>query len=320
MTLHSLDVDALWAAFTDTLPPESRDDAAKLAAWLGLAPIAGIPWSRVFKHEVTLAAPALVADAMPDVSPAMVRLAVMSHLLGIVEAFATDRIADAQAVDSWQIQQLLRRLRATRDQAVEALNPHLPSTFPQAERRARAAIATERVLLGDHTPLSFADYHCLSLAKQAAAFPATLALTDVVGWDARRRRVAARVLEGIVMGLQLHDDVVDWEEDWQQGASWAVCLSRGKHVAAWPAERSSDLGLVRLHLQCTGVLTDMLERAGRHFRNSSRLASALGAARLAAWSHTQQRRLEEVTMRERESSGYAVRARQLRAWATEVLA
>jgi hypothetical protein len=64
----------------------------------------------------------------------------------------------------------------------------------------------------------------------------------------------------------------------------------------------------------------MLERGSRHFRASARLASALGAERLATWTRSQQRRLEEITLRERESSGYAVRARQLHAWATEVLA
>jgi hypothetical protein len=320
MTLHSTEIDALWAAFCDTLPTESRDDAPKLVAWLGLAPAAGVPWSKVFKHEVTLAAPSLFADAMPNASPAIVRLAVMAHLLGIVEAFTTDRISDAQALDTRQIQRLLMELRATRDRAVEALNPLVPSAFPDAERRAHAAMTTERLLLQDHTPLSFADYHCLSLAKQAAAFPATLALAEAAGWGERRRRVVARVLEGIVMGLQLYDDVVDWEEDWRGGAAWAACLSRGQSLATWPAEHTSELGAVRTHLRCTGVLASMLNRGSRHFRNAARLAAVLGTKRLAAWSKTQERRLAELALHEHESCGYAVRARHLRAWASEVLA
>jgi len=314
-----VNIDALWAAFCDSLPPEPRQDAPQLAAWLGLAPCSSVPLSDVFKHEVTLAAPALFGAAMPSVHPTWVRTAVLAHLLGILEAFASDRIADGQVSETARLKRLLEHVRDARDRALGGLDAGLASAYWEAERRSRAAAITEHQLLSEHTPMSFADYHCLSLAKQGAAFPATLALTRMAGWDQSRRRAAARVLEGVVLGLQFHDDVVDWEDDWTRGNAWAVSLALTQCAASRSSNAGFDLVTARRILADCGVLAQMLAAARRHFRASARIAHWLGADRLSAWAQQEAVRLDALVEGERKSVGYAVRAHQLNGWALEVL-
>jgi hypothetical protein len=56
------------------------------------------------------------------------------------------------------------------------------------------------------------------------------------------------MLESIGVGLQLHDDVIDWEEDWARGGAWAVALARGLRggaaiaVEVDPRPAESDAG------------------------------------------------------------------------------
>jgi hypothetical protein len=313
-------IDALWDAFCDTLPAGWRDDAHSLALSLGLVPAAGIPWSSVFQHEVTLGAPGLVAAAMPNVPPAAVRSALLAHMLAIIEAFATDRIEDRQVLETAALRRLLGQIRATRDRSIEELSGIGASPYPEAEQRALAAIGAERLLLRDGTALSFRDYTCLSLAKQAAAFPASLALAEAAGWKDRRRQALRRSLEGIVLGLQFHDDVIDWEDDWQQGRAWTVSLSRGLQARASAPDRDSSVHAIRGLVYQAGALARMLDLARRSYRQAARLATVLGAERLGAWAREQECCTGELAKRETESAGYAVRAHQLATWAAEVLA
>jgi hypothetical protein len=64
----------------------------------------------------------------------------------------------------------------------------------------------------------------------------------------------------------------------------------------------------------------MLARALIHFRTARRLAAALGAHRLAAWTRLLESRMTLLVAAEARSPGYAVRAHALAAWAGEVLA
>jgi hypothetical protein len=76
----------------------------------------------------------------------------------------------------------------------------------------------------------------------------------------------------------------------------------------------------RLQVLRSGVLRAMLQRAVYHMRVARRLASALGAPRLAAWTAERQGRFEACARAEATSAGYTVRAHALSAWAGEVLA
>ncbi len=81
-------VDELFAAFVASLPGDLAAQALGLSVTLGLAPSKEVPWSQVFSHEITLGAPALVAEAMPEVPEATVRHASLAHLLAILEGSA----------------------------------------------------------------------------------------------------------------------------------------------------------------------------------------------------------------------------------------
>jgi hypothetical protein len=169
-------------------------------------------------------------------------------------------------------------------------------------------------------PLSFADYAKLSLAKQAAAFPASVALAKAAGWGGRRENAVRHVLRGIVLGLQFQDDVVDWEEDWRKGGAWAVCLGGGLGTRAGAVrDGKPDLTMARRQVHRSGVLAMMIELARWRYREARRLADFLGADGLSDWARAQERAAAELAEREGDSAGYAVRAHQLSGWATEVI-
>lgn len=288
--------------------------ARDLAHRLSLVPVPGIPWSRVFKNEFTLAAPTFFAAAMPDLPGETVAFAATAHMLAIIDAFATDRLLDRQIQGSIELMQLLESIRSHRDRAIAHVTGGKSPVYREAETASTSAIHTERVLLEQALPLSFVDYAYLSRDKQAPALPAPLALARAAGWDERRVLAVRRVVEGILLGLQFFDDAVDWEDDWMGGRAWAVSLSRGDRIAENPGRDS-----IRQQVHKSGVVADMVNMARRYYREARRLASALGAVRLANWVASQEAIMADAAHKEAKSAGYVVRAHQLSNWATEVL-
>ena len=315
----SNDVDAIWAAFSVMLPLDLQREVEVLALGLGLVPQPDIPWSRVFKNEVTLAAPALFADALPRATREMVVAATTAHMLAVIDAFATDRMLDRQVTGSPPMLRLLNHVRVERDRAIRELTGEPTSPYRDAEYDVVCAINTERILLQHRVPLSFADYSQLSLAKQAVAFPASLALCRAAGGDSRRERAVHSVLNGIVLGLQFHDDVIDWEDDWKHGGAWAVSLSRGQGPADRdPCDDKVDIESVRRQVHASGVLATMMTMARWRYRKAHQLAALLGASGLSAWAREQEVTAMDLAERENNSAGYVVRAHQLSNWAMEV--
>jgi hypothetical protein len=125
------------------------------------------------------------------------------------------------------------------------------------------------------------------------------------------------VVEVILLGLLYFDDAVDWEDDWMGGRAWAVSLSRNGWCVADVPDRAHDS--VREQVHRSGVIANMVEMARRHYRDASRLASAIGAARLAEWVRTQEALMADAAHKEAKNAGYVVRAHQLSSWAAEVL-
>jgi|HubBroStandDraft_6_1064221.scaffolds.fasta_scaffold137197_1 hypothetical protein len=315
-------VDELYEEFARAPGREFAEHARDLPRALRLAPMAGVPWSRVFSHEVTLGAPALFAEAMPDASPGVVRDAVRAHMLAVIHAFGTDRIEDGQILPSAGVLDVLRHARVERDRAVGRLCRGAcdrdidPSA---ADRATGEAIATERALLTSARAVDFLTYERVSLAKQSAGFVATLALTKAVGWGRRRRLAVGRTLGSVALALQMHDDVVDWEDDESRGGSWIVALVRGSAAvppAGGPKGRGASLRSVVLG---SGSMQRLLDRARQHMRAARLRAMALGARSLAAWAGGREARLAKLAAAESASAGYARRAHSLAAWATEVL-
>ncbi|KYF51073.1 hypothetical protein BE08_40755, partial [Sorangium cellulosum] len=247
---EALLVDELYNAFCRTLPGMLHADAQGLAHTLGLAPSRDVPWSAVFSNEITLAAPALLAEAMPGIRGTTVQEALLAHLLAVIEAFGTDRIKDAQVRPTWQLEAILAHARRARDDALRRVAPGIDDPaidFARADDATLLAIEAERSLFASGEPAGFRRYYALSLAKQRVGFPASIALAHAAGWTAAQREVLSRLLSSVWLGLQLHDDVMDWQEDYQKGGAWAVVLAselRARAHGEPPAGASAQEGAV----------------------------------------------------------------------------
>jgi hypothetical protein len=317
MNIHDL-VDDLYEAFADRIGEPLSDGARDLPRALRLAPEA-VPWSRVFSHEVTLGAPALFAEAMTAVPSSLIRDAVLAHLLAVIDAFGTDRIEDEQVEASPSVFAVLGRIRKERDRAMTRVHGGsrpVDGDFRTTDTLTIRAIRKERAMLLSARPVDLKVYEAASLEKQCAGILASVTLARVAGWSDRRCRAVRATLESVWLGLQIADDVVDWEDDLQCGGAWAVCLMRGQQPASGP--RTKDP--IRNQVLQSGILAVMLGRAWQHMRAARRRAMALGATRLASWAREQETRLGSLVASESRSAGYAVRAHALAAWATEILA
>ncbi len=308
-------VDTLFEAFVATLPAPLRGEASGLACALGLAPSPDIPWSEVFGDAVTLGAPLFVADTTPKLGGEVIHDAVMAHLLAVIEALGTDRIEDGQVAPSPALEAVLVHARRARDASIARVAAEDARAYDAAGAATLAAIAEERGILRSGCAVEFARYLAVSLEKQRLGVPASLALVRAAGWEPRRRRILARMLDAIWMALQIHDDVVDWEDDLARGGCWAVALAGGAGSLA----RDVDGISVRGAVLGSGVLARMLAASARRYRAARRRAAALGATRLAAWAREREATLGELARHERESPGFAGRSRALSAWARSVL-
>jgi hypothetical protein len=312
-------VDELYEVFADSLHRPLATLARGLAFTLRLAPSPDVPWSRVFGHEVTLAAPALVGEAMPNVTESVRRDAIFAHMLAVIEAFGTDRIEDGQVTASAELMALLGQARRARDRALARVCPGVvdPAVeFTVADRQTTHAIAAEQELLRRAVPVPFETYERISLGKQSVGFPASLALAHAAGWNDGQRRTVHRMLASVWLGLQMHDDVVDWEDDQARIGAWAASLALYS-TRNRPEPPPAD---VRASVLETRTLERMLRRSRQHYRGARRRADAIGAARLAAWAATREAKLSSLVEAERKSAGYAVRAHALAPWAGEILA
>jgi len=316
-------IDGMYAAFCHTLPGDLRELGRTLAYRLELAPIPDVPWSEVFGNEVTLNAPALVAEGMPGVHPAVVRDATLAHLLAIVDAFGTDRIEDRQIRAGPDLCELLRRIRRSRDQALARVCPTDadPSVdFVRADSEMLRAIATEQRLLRDGTEVSFDRYEDISLGKQALGFPACMGLARAARWNDGLRTSLKRLLACVWLGLQFQDDVIDWEDDLRRGGAWPVALARGTRTATPLRERRTEPDPIRTMVYESGVMAEMLRRACRQYGAAEVRAEALGMKQLASWARAKGDRAGSLAGMEHRHPGYAVRVHALAPWAAEVLA
>lgn len=326
-------VDELYAAFVDTLPEGLRDVARAFPVILGLAPTPDVPWSEVFSNEITLAAPTLVAAAMPTISAEVTRQAGLAHLLAIIDAFGTDRLLDGQIDPAPEIDAVLTLVRRARDAALAGVLALAPEggrdgehdgeddelSYARAEAETAAAIRAEHAILRSGEAVTWSRYLSLAHAKQRLGLPASLALARVAGWDARRRRALARLLDAVCVGLQLHDDVVDWEDDLSRGGAWAASLAAQASLHVDAHDRRTIPVSARRLVQASGALLRMLEQATRSFRAARRRAGVLGMERVAAWARERELTVGELARQEAVSPGHTNRARALSIWAKTVL-
>jgi hypothetical protein len=315
-------VDEMYEAFLGGLGEPLAGYARDLPRVLRLATRPCCPWSEVFMHAVTLGAPALLAEGM-SLPPDIVRDAVLAHSLAVIDAFGSDRIEDDQVPASPELLAILGCARRDRDRAMSRIfgGPALPGCdFASSDVGAAKAIRREQQIVRGARPVDLETYERESLGKQSPGLPASLAAAHVAGWDAQRCDSVRTTLEAVWIGLQMYDDVVDWEDDVARGGSWVVCLVKGERAKALLSDRPTERPLSRAQVLESGVLSRMLARAVHHMEVAQRQARALGAHELATWAGTRRDRFETLCAAERRSAGYAVRAHALTAWAGEVLA
>lgn len=310
-----IDIDALYESFCDKLPQSVRSTGKSLAHDLGLAPRRDIAWSAVFKHEVTLQAPVFFAEAMPDLDQRLLETVVLAHMLSVIEAFGSDRIADLQVADTPALRLVLSFMRDVRNDALAAAaGPALRDMATSADRRTHEAISEERRALLRGDAVSIEEYRAISAGKQAVGVPASLALARAAGWANDALDTLQSTLMGVWLGLQFQDDVADWEEDFARGGAWAVLLARRSLPGG-----TDDGGSPGKLVLSSGVQAEMLELARSHFSQAAEGAEAVGAARLARWARDRASEVREQAEGERRSPGYFSRLRKLGAWRAEVL-
>ena len=315
------ELDELYAAFCETLPQPLRVGARELPYRLGMAISPDVPWSQVLGHEVTFAAPALFAEAMPQIAPAKVRDAVLAHSLAVIDGFGTDRIEDRQIPVSAEICDILAEIRRARDRALTRVagpagNQGLD--FAQAQREMLDAIHDEHRIMAEHQSVDFAHYERLARGKTAIGLPASIALARSAGWSASECGAIAKTLSSVWLGMQYHDDVIDWEDDFKRDSAWAIVLA-GHVSSAELAPGMTDYDSMRKLVFESGILARMLERSFRHFRAARKRAEALGTRELAGWARTKENYAMLLAQEERRNSGYAVRLHALGPWVLQVL-
>ncbi len=293
-------VDLLYEDFVASLNGPLADAARGLAVTLRLAPERGIPWSGIFSHEVTLAAPALIAEGFPGLPGSCVEAAVSAHMLAVLEAFGTDRIADRQVSGSNELLALLEAMRIARNQALSCVTATAEEqvvSFEHADRTTRAAIAEEGAILRSGHEVVFDEYERVSFGKQAVGFPASFALAFGARAATPRLRTLSGLLGGVWLGLQMADDVVDREDDAARGGAGLLRLagatwrSKGLPFAARCSGRGSSPRCWRGHVVISGPRSaergrsaPIASRSGRaRAKRTSRGSSTPSAPRRATW-------------------------------------
>ncbi|HVW27086.1 MAG TPA: hypothetical protein VHC69_17090 [Polyangiaceae bacterium] len=313
-----VDVDELYSAFCADLPADLETTARSFAVRLGLAPSRDVGWSRVFKHAVTLGAPALFAEAMPGVPRERIARATLAHTLSVLEAFGSDRIVDGQIADAPDLRRLLDRMREERDRCLTAIaGEAYRRAARQADERTLDAITRERAAFASGSGISLAAYEDLAAAKQSVGLIAVSALAASAGWTPEAVDAVGSTLLHVALGLQLLDDVADWEDDFRRGGAWIVLLATNAHPLSVPVE--NDAASLRRFVESSGVQVDVLSRAEAHFLNAEAVAASLGAARLATWAKERAREAGEQSAGERRSPGYVRRLHALAPFVAEVL-
>lgn len=316
--------EAMYEGFANALPPELRSSALSLPSALGLLPCANLPFDHVFSHEVTNGAPEMLLEVLPDVSPERVRIATLSHTLGVVETLGRDRLSAGRVPQSGTVLAVLDELRAARSRLSEQICSGSACEIDRANSAMREAIREERALLRRLEAASFEDYRRITLGKQAVRASAALLLVQASGASYRTIEQIRRALRGVWLGLEFEDDAGDWEEDFRYGAgAWAVSLARRRLELGEPPksadQRQTEPNLVRQRVFRTGVLHSMLRAARQQYRSAYRYARLLGARRLASWAELRVQRLDDILPLEQRFAGYTVRARRLAPWADHVL-
>ncbi len=246
-------VDELYGAFVETLHGPLAAYARGLASSLQLAPRfdpeshVAPRWSRIVSHEVTLAAPDLFADAMPNVSPAAVRDAVAAQTFAAIEALGTSRIEHGDVPSTLELLAVLGHLRRASARMLLRVCPGVVDPALDSEaahRKMLAALTTERVARRKGTVFDLASYEALAADKHWVKLLPSIALAWAAGWGKDQRRSVERALRSVFLGLEMiEDDHPNGSRAlWHMRAARRRALALGAlRLAGWAREREDRL-------------------------------------------------------------------------------
>jgi hypothetical protein len=306
-------IDELYEAFARRLGPSLTASARDLPRALRLAPTAR-PWSHVFPHEIMLGAPALFSESLPGVPSSLIDDAVLAHMLAVIDSFGTARIEDERIEASPQVFAVLGQVRRERDRAMMRLysrTPFAERDFRSSDAMTIRALRRERAVLKSAYPVDVELYERMLVGKRCSGFLASVALARIGGFGPRGCRAVRATLESVCKGLQICDDVAEWEAELNRGGAWATCLMRGAPAPPHSGKHSRRRGGVRAEVLESGVLERMLLRARLHMRAARRRAAALGAERLARWAAAQETRIGGLMAAETDNTDSARTRRAL---------
>lgn len=294
-------IDSAYERLVATLPARLATIARDLPYRFGLTPNPGTPWSCVFNNAAVLGFPALLL-ASQRVSKEIRQRAIEAHLFAIIAAFGRDRIDDGQISASAAEYALIDIVRKARDRALAPLlelAPEMTMTFAWAEEVTAQSVEAEHAVFTGQTPATLDLYRAVSWKKQGLAFPASMVAVAAAGFAAEEKRHVEALVTGAALGLQYRDDVVDWMDDFQVGASWPVAML---HDVA----EASTMEAVEQRLHAERALVRLLEMSRQAFHDAGLAAEALGASALASWAFGQAEVTAGLAEKELANPGYAV--------------
>src|SRR5262249_32618587 len=135
---------------------------------------------------------------------------------------------DSQIPRSYELADLMVHLRGVRDRALARVAPHRTemTSFAVTHARMIAAVRAEGRVFGGCEVAGFAPYERSAAGKTSIGLPASVALAQAASYSEVECRAVAKTLQSTWLGMQYHDDVVDWEDDYRRSGAWAVVLAR----------------------------------------------------------------------------------------------
>ncbi|HVN83782.1 MAG TPA: hypothetical protein VMW17_02955 [Candidatus Binatia bacterium] len=291
-------IDEAYRRWLHTLPSSLRTIGHALPGTITLGATRWRSWQHVFPIATTRALPWLVGEAFPAVPPATHASLSVAFVLGALVALVDDRLIDAQADFTRDLNLTRRCLEAHVHQRLSVVGRH--AEFWRHYRRAFrvyvAAHAREPQLwLGISESSGHARYARESLAKSAVARLSIVALGAVGGASASDLDRLARLVDHYLIAMQYADDVADCEEDFRRGR-WTFFIQQ--HLTPAEIRRKTPIRLTQLRrrIDAAPIAEDFLCQASWHYAACTRESQPFAMPTLRAWVGDRRDQLRALAM------------------------
>jgi hypothetical protein len=272
-------IDRAYTSLYTELPTGLVGAARRLPRRLGLASRDDVGWGEVFEDTPILGLPTLLlGEGGREVDEKLRACTQRAHVFALLAARIDAGVDAGQLELDEELDGVLRGIERERNRALAELrmlggDRKLSFTLP--EREVRTALAREREILTGEASATLADYLTLSTAKQNLAFPAIFAAGTVLDLTLEEVAAVHELILGIMLGIQIRDDVERWLEEDDKDSTWVAALSSG---------RCSPLELV----------TELLRLSRDAFERGAGAASELGVEVLRCWASSEAEAIGEL--------------------------